>query len=242
MQLIVAGLDLIDRSEGFSSHTYKDNIEFPTIGYGHRLLQTEVFPDGIDEQKATTMLVADVRTAEQAIARLVKVPLSHGQFDALVDFRLNLGAGRLASSTLLESLNSGRYDNADLKTRRQAEIELWHTKAAAWIQTGLFRGLSNFKPVIRLQVAFASEPVFHGRLQAIERYAIACFENAVGSRKGVIEERIVREVAHGEVIDPRDGARVVLARSINAHHRKSPHKHVSNLPRSTRRRTRRLVN
>lgn len=147
MQLCTAGLDLIKRSEGFSSHTYKDVNGFPTIGYGNRLLKTEVFPDGIDEQRATAMLVEDVRTAEQAVARLVKVPLSQGQFDALVDFCFNLGAGQLASSTLLKILNSGRYDdaaeqllrwdiaggreNARLKARRRAEFELWHVKVAA---------------------------------------------------------------------------------------------------------------
>ena len=69
------------------------------------------------------------------------MPLSQGQFDALVDFCFNLGAGRLAASTLLKSLNAGRFaaaaqellqwDHADgqennaLKARRQAEVELW---------------------------------------------------------------------------------------------------------------------
>jgi lysozyme len=147
MQLSAAGLELIKRSEGFSSHIYNDVNGFPTIGYGHRLLKNESFPNGIDEQKAGDMLVADVRTAEQAVARLVKVPLSQGQFDALVDFCFNLGAGRLSTSTLLKILNIGRYteaaeqllrwdiaagqENAGLKARRQAEFQLWHAKTAA---------------------------------------------------------------------------------------------------------------
>jgi lysozyme len=147
MQLSTTGLDLLKRSEGFSNHTYNDVNGFPTIGYGHRLQKGESFPDGIDEQKATSMLIADVRAAEQAVARLVKVPLSQGQFDALVDFCFNLGAGRLSSSTLLKVLNSGRYEdaaeqllrwdvaggqeNAGLKARRSAELALWHTKTAA---------------------------------------------------------------------------------------------------------------
>ena len=41
-----------------------------------------------------------------------KVPLSQGQFDALVDFAFNLGSGRLATSTLLQNLNAGNYDDA----------------------------------------------------------------------------------------------------------------------------------
>lgn len=86
MQLSTTGLDLIKRSEGFSSHTYNDVNGFPTIGYGYRLVKSELYPDGIDEQKAAAMLIADVLTAERTVARLVKVPLSQGQFNALVDF------------------------------------------------------------------------------------------------------------------------------------------------------------
>ncbi|HUV69280.1 MAG TPA: lysozyme [Terracidiphilus sp.] len=141
MELSAAGLELLKKSEGFRSQTYLDVNGFPTIGYGHRLLHPESFPKGIDEAQASEILVSDVREAEQAVERLVKVPLQQGQFDALVDFCFNLGAGRLASSTLLKALNSGRYEaaaeqllrwdlaggeeNAGLKERREAEFVLW---------------------------------------------------------------------------------------------------------------------
>lgn len=87
------------------------------------------------------ILLWDVHEAEQAVERLVKVPLSQGQIDALVDFTFNLGSGRLASSTLLQNLNAGKYDEAagqllrwdhagaqelaSLKARREAEFHLW---------------------------------------------------------------------------------------------------------------------
>jgi len=141
MKLSAAGLELLKRSEGFRGRTYLDVNGFPTIGYGHRLLHPESFPDGIDEAQAAEILVSDVRDAEQAVTRLVKVALTQGQFDALVDFCFNLGAGRLASSTLLKVLNGGRYEaaaeqllrwdiagdreNAGLKARREAELALW---------------------------------------------------------------------------------------------------------------------
>ena len=146
MQLSTTGLELLKRSEGFRSHMYNDVNGFPTIGYGHRLRPAEAFPYGISEAQATGMLAADVREAEQAVARLVRVPLTQGQFDALVDFCFNLGAGRLESSTLLKVLNSSRYTdaaaqllrwdiaggvvNAGLKARREAEFALWHSNAA----------------------------------------------------------------------------------------------------------------
>ncbi|MGH9599568.1 MAG: lysozyme [Terracidiphilus sp.] len=141
MQLSEAGQELIERSEGFRGQTYKDAAGFPTIGYGHKLLPGEAFPAGIDEARASALLAADVKSTGQAVERLVKVPLTQGQFDALVDFCFNLGQGRLASSTLLRELNAGNYDAAreqllrwdcagseevaGLKSRREAEFQLW---------------------------------------------------------------------------------------------------------------------
>jgi lysozyme len=141
MQLSAPGLDLIMNSEGFRSQTYLDVAGIPTIGYGHRLLPHDSFPNGIAESQAQQLLSCDVRQSEQAVEQLVKVPLTQGQFDALTDFCFNLGAGRLASSTLLKALNCGRYDAAreqllrwdiaagqvctGLKTRREAEFQLW---------------------------------------------------------------------------------------------------------------------
>src|SRR5580658_9755389 len=141
MQLSETGLGLLKGFEGFRSRTYLDVALLPTIGYGHRLLSSESFPDGIAEPHAAALLTADVRAAELAVRRLVKVLLSQGQFDALVDFVFNLGAGRLAGSTLLSKLNAGEYEAAGdqllrwdhaggeeiagLKSRREAEFELW---------------------------------------------------------------------------------------------------------------------
>ena len=143
MKLSAAGMELLKNSEGFRNRVYLDVAGLPTIGYGHRLLHPESFPDGIDQALATELLASDVRDAEQAVQRMVKVQLSQGQFDALVDFCFNLGAGRVASSTLLKRLNAGFYGEAAnellrwnraggkeipaLKARRQAEVELWQS-------------------------------------------------------------------------------------------------------------------
>jgi lysozyme len=145
MQLSEAGLDLIKRSEGFRGNTYLDVAGLATFGYGHQLLPGESFPNGISEAQAEQILASDVQQSEQAIQRLVRVPLTQGQFDALVDFCFNLGAGKLAASTLLKDLNAGQYEaareqllrwdhvgtqeNAGLKARREAEFQLWGTIA-----------------------------------------------------------------------------------------------------------------
>ncbi len=55
---------------------------------------------------------------------------------------------------------------------------------------------------VGLEVAFAAEPVFHGEVEAVEGDAVARFEEAVGDGEGVVEDGVVGEVAHGEVVDP----------------------------------------
>lgn len=141
MHLSAAGLKLLKRSEGFRDRTYSDIAGFRTIGFGHRLAPHESYGAGISLQQGESILAADIAIAEGAVTRLVQTPLTQGQFDALVDFVFNLGAGRLASSTLLRYLNAGKYDDAAwqllawdhagsrelpaLKLRREAEFRLW---------------------------------------------------------------------------------------------------------------------
>jgi lysozyme len=141
MEFSAEGMELLKRSEGFRGRLYLDVAGIPTIGYGHRLLPGESFPNGIEEPQAARMLAGDVRQAEAAVQRLVRVALTQGQFDALVDFVFNLGEGRLEGSTLLKQLNAGLYaaaqeqllrwdhagakENFGLKERREAEFQLW---------------------------------------------------------------------------------------------------------------------
>ena len=143
MKLSDKGYALLKRSEGFRANTYKDVAGHPTIGYGHKLLIGEDFAGGITQAEGDLLLRGDVAEAEGAVTKLVTVPLTQGQFDALVDFVYNLGAGRLATSTLRKVLNKGQYDEAcdwlekwdhagnvevqGLKTRRLAEQELWRS-------------------------------------------------------------------------------------------------------------------
>ncbi len=61
----------------------------------------------ISQAKADADLARNVAGIEIDVARLVKVPLTQGQFDALVSFAFNLGAAALAGSTLLRKLNAG---------------------------------------------------------------------------------------------------------------------------------------
>ena len=137
------GLKLIKQFEGFSLTTYLDEVDLPTIGYGHLLKSHEIaaFKTGITEAQAEELLKQDVSIAESAVARLINVPLTDNQFDALVSFTFNIGAGALQRSTLRAKLNREEYWNVPhemmrfvyagdkkvpgLIMRRMAEIQLY---------------------------------------------------------------------------------------------------------------------
>ncbi|MDX5376375.1 MAG: lysozyme [Halomonas sp.] len=117
MQLSPDGLELIQRHEGLRLHAYRDAVGVPTIGYGHT--STARMGQVITELEALELLLADVERFENAVERLVQVPLNQHQFDSLVSFTFNLGAGALAKSTLLRKLNAGDYQGA------AAEFDHW---------------------------------------------------------------------------------------------------------------------
>lgn len=97
-------------------HPYHDDVGFPTIGWGH-LLSKEKWADlsrwqPITRGFAEELFMEDLRPREQAVLRLIRVPLTDGQFDALVSFVFNLGGGALQASTLRAKLNRGDYEGA----------------------------------------------------------------------------------------------------------------------------------
>lgn len=133
-----AGLNLTEAEEGLRLTAYPDpgtGGDPWTIGYGHT--GADVHPGlVITKDKAEQLLRADVRTAEAAVKRLVKVQLSQNQYDALVDFVFNVGEGNFAYSTLLKLLNQGNFKAASL------QFDRWN-KAGGKILNGLIRRRDN---------------------------------------------------------------------------------------------------
>ncbi len=119
MRLSDTGFALVRDFEGFRSSAYPDpgssNGLPVTIGYG-----STRWPDGspiqlgqtVTRERAEAMLRNEIADTERAVSAAVTVPLSQSQFDALVSFTYNLGAGALRSSTLLRKLNAGDYASA----------------------------------------------------------------------------------------------------------------------------------
>lgn len=135
------GLSLIKLFEGLRLQQYKCPAGYWTIGYGHLVKSGEQIPLIVSEEDANRWLEQDLRIAERAIGRFVRVALNQNQFDALVSFTFNLGTGALQRSTLRQKLNRGEYGDAasefgrwvfaggqrlkGLVRRRQAEASLF---------------------------------------------------------------------------------------------------------------------
>lgn len=104
------GRKLTERFEGCRLSSYQDVKGVWTIGYGHttnvRQGQT------CTQQQADSWLVSDVSWAEASVNRLVKVPVTQEEFDALVDFTFNVGVGAFANSTMLRRLNVNDHGRA----------------------------------------------------------------------------------------------------------------------------------
>lgn len=114
------GINLIKSFEGFESEIYLDAAGLPTIGYGHLIRKGEhkMFENGISEAAGEALLIKDVLLAEQAVLRLINIPLTDGQFDALVSFTFNLGGGTLQRSTLRRKVNREEHDDVPAEFMR----------------------------------------------------------------------------------------------------------------------------
>ena len=99
------GIALIKHFEGFSAMPYRCPAGYYTIGYGHVLKKNS--PTHVNEAQAENVLRDDVRIAESAVVRLIHRALLQHQFDALVSFTFNLGAGALQRSQLRRVVNRG---------------------------------------------------------------------------------------------------------------------------------------
>lgn len=108
------GIEFIKQFERLLLRPYICPAGLLTVGYGHVLRPSDKLHWIITEVEADKLLEKDVGTAANAVGRLIRVPLSQGQFDALVSFTFNLGSGALQRSTLRQKLNRGEYlDAAD---------------------------------------------------------------------------------------------------------------------------------
>ena len=121
MRISESGIALLKRFEGLELEAYQDIAGVWTIGYGHT--GPDVQPGmRITEREAEALLRRDLKSRENAVDRLVNVPLNQNEFDALVSFVYNVGAEAFRRSTALRRLNRGARLAA-------AEALTWWNKA-----------------------------------------------------------------------------------------------------------------
>jgi lysozyme len=137
---------------------YDDPSGYCTIGWGHLLVESEctgnetaeidgetiALKNGVTPQQAQALFESDVAGKVKLIDETINVPLTQGQFDALVDFAYNEGG--YVNSMLRTDINCEKYGDAptqfnrwiyaknkegekvvstDLEERRTWEIEEW---------------------------------------------------------------------------------------------------------------------
>ena len=111
MKTSEAGKKFIKLKEGLRLNTYKCSSNVSTIGYGHT--GSDVQPNmTITKEEAERLFSMDLYVHENNVNKLVKVPLTQGQFDALVSLEFNIGYGSFKSSSILRLVNEKRYNEA----------------------------------------------------------------------------------------------------------------------------------
>ena len=130
MNISQEGISLIKKFEGCELEAYQCAAGVWTIGYGSTKDVKE--GDTLTQKEADNLLLHEMQEYEGYIKELIKVPLKQNQFDALVSWTFNLGAGNLNSSTMLKKLNNQEYDEVAPQMKR------WN-KANGKVLEGLIR-------------------------------------------------------------------------------------------------------
>ena len=130
MKISEEGKALIKKFEGCELEAYKCPAGVWSIGFGFTKDVKE--GDVWSQDHAEHMLDVELEEFEGYVNDLVDVELEQHQFDALVAWVYNLGAGNLISSTLLVKLNAGAYEDVP------HEIQRWN-KAGGEVLEGLIR-------------------------------------------------------------------------------------------------------
>jgi lysozyme len=86
----------IKKHEGFVPKIYKDSLGFATIGYGHLVLETDRFKEGVTYKKKDLEQVfdSDFNTAKSNANQLIEgLPIHHQAKCVIIEMVFQLGIG-----------------------------------------------------------------------------------------------------------------------------------------------------
>jgi lysozyme len=167
-----------------------------TIGWGHTKANgRQIKPGDVWTQgECDAALRDDLKVAERAVRRHVKVDLTQHQFEALVSFTMNAGEGALAKSTILRKVNAKDFDGAanafaawnkakDPHTGELRELKGLTRRRAA--EADLFREVSHDE--------------VHGRFVAESADDTEPMPQAVEPPAGTVKSMITSKIGNGQI-------------------------------------------
>ena len=134
MQISNKGIQLIKHHEGVLNKPYRDCVGLWTVGVGHLIGDGKSLPESWNKlfttEEVDALLKQDLVRFERGVQKLLPVPLTQNQFDALISFSFNLGLGVLQRSTLRQNILRKDFKGA-------AEEFLKYVRAGGKIVKGL---------------------------------------------------------------------------------------------------------
>ena len=127
MKVSAKAIAMIKHHEGVRQKAYRCPAKLWTIGVGHVLypeqgklkledrLSVPLRPEDdrvFSMEEVDGILRSDLSRFERGVAQYCPVPLTQGNFDALVSFAFNVGLGTLQRSTLRQKLLRGDKEGA----------------------------------------------------------------------------------------------------------------------------------
>ena len=127
MQISLKAIELIKHHEGVRLRPYRCPAKLHTIGVGHVLYpeQGKMKIEERDEfalkdadnrtfsmEEVNAILKSDLARFERGVVQFCPVPLTQGQYDALISFSFNVGLGTLQRSTLRQKVLRGDMEGA----------------------------------------------------------------------------------------------------------------------------------
>ena len=109
----------IKKHEGFVPKIYRDSLGYATIGYGHLVLPTDHFEDGVEysEEELNEVFEKDFQNALDNANKLIKdIPLVYQAKEVICEMVFQLGIGGVSKfKNMWKALEDGDYETASVE-------------------------------------------------------------------------------------------------------------------------------